>query len=135
MEQIEVCQEVWRRINNSKSVCPDIEIGQVLNVMIDIFVERNRSKSLTEAEKWALYYVEIVGECSITQIVREWSDKTPYYEVDKRDSDGYPLKREQSEFEKDQCLREKEMNKAIKNLVKFFLIAEDKKQNRIFRTK
>jgi hypothetical protein len=51
-------KELWKRITTPPSMCPDIEVGHVKELMCDILVDYNDS-DLTYEEKWILASIQI----------------------------------------------------------------------------
>ena len=73
--------ELWKKINNPRSACPDVEIGHVRQVMADILAEYNNS-NLSFEEKWILALITI-SPIAMLDIEFYWEDKSvDRYQID-----------------------------------------------------
>ena len=87
---MELLVELWKRIDKktAHSASPDIEIGFIRDLIVDMIAEEFYShySDLSETEKWILSLLEL-GPASLKSIKFEWENKTVKYEnnLDKYD--------------------------------------------------
>ena len=112
--------DLWNRINNSGSACPDIEIGRVKQLMADILAKYDKS-NLNCEEKW------IRALITISPI--EMSDIEFYYEY--KNFDRYRINFDRyrindfDELDKKTKKLKRTIKKSINSLVKKELILID----------
>jgi hypothetical protein len=123
-------QKLWKRIYRPKSGCPDVEVGHVLRVMVELLVDTNLLTDCgSEAENWALAYVTIMENAHPGDIRAGWTDTVPYY-LDERDEQGYPKPRPFEEYDADLSAKDSEMAQALRTLVAKGILVEDEEKLR-----
>jgi hypothetical protein len=124
-------RKLWKRIFRPSSGSPDVEVGHVLRVMVDLLVETNLQFGCgSEAANWAFAYVTVTDGAHPGDIRARWTDKIPYYS-DERDEHGYPKPRPFEEYDRDLQAADEEMAKALQEMrTKGILVEIDGKLTR-----
>lgn len=118
-------RKLWKRIFRPSSGSPDVEVGHVLRVMVDLLVETNLQFDCgSEAANWAFAYVTVTDGAHPGDIRAGWTDKIPYYS-DERDEHGYPKPRPFEEYDRDLQAADAEMAEALRTLVAQGILVED----------
>jgi hypothetical protein len=114
-------QQVWQRIYNPRSGCPDIEISRVLDVMVEILAPS--MPGLTDPEKRILARTAIEGEVHTSNFTMAARAMVDRYTGD-IDKDGYPVPREWSDVEADEEIKAAEALTAMTALKDRKLLVE-----------
>lgn len=118
-------KKIWGRIFRPTSGSPDVEVGHVLQVMVDVLVETGMLPDCGSPEaNWALAYVTITGGSHPGDIRAGWGDKVPYYS-DERDEHGYPKPRPFDQYDADLQAADGAMAKALREMQAKGLLVED----------
>ena len=72
---------LWARVYNPNSMYPDISLGKLLDVMVEILAEAD-TRDLTPNEKKVLARTEILGGCDRTNLVFSTTEDAPFLEYD-----------------------------------------------------
>ncbi|HDY68564.1 MAG TPA: hypothetical protein ENH85_12320 [Candidatus Scalindua sp.] len=90
--------ELWSRINNPRSACPDIETGHVRQLMADILAEHDQS-DLSYEEKWIRALV-MIAPTRMSSIEFYWEYKSvghdyeDFDELDRRTAEAKRIAKE-----------------------------------------
>lgn len=110
-------QQVWLRLYNPRSGCPDVELGHVLQVLADVLAGCGTLPDAgSPAANWAVAFVTITGGSSPLDLKVSWSDTVPYY-TDERDGNGYPVAKPFDQYDAEMAEKTREMTAALQALV------------------
>lgn len=128
MNNIELCKNIWERLYRPNSACPDVELGRVLEVMVDSLVGID---SMVEGcqhletleERWAVTYISVSGKSTQAEICILWAGRVPQYLQDPEG--GCPKARDWEEYERDVESQEALMKKALEGLIEQGVLREE----------
>jgi hypothetical protein len=89
MELTEAFQKIWARIDNPHSMCPDVEIGYVRQVLAEVLAEAlSQDPTLTqEVDRFVLGSI-LVAPITDSELSGTWRDSKHVYTETPRPEDG-----------------------------------------------
>jgi hypothetical protein len=74
MNSIELCQKIWNKINKPYSMCPDIEIGYVEQIMAELLSETLNIENALDKLLLAKILISPTSPTSFSNLVYFWSN-------------------------------------------------------------
>ena len=122
MNTTEAFKELWSKLYNPRSGCPDVSLEYVLISMVGILVDSTKLRD-SEIENWAVVMLSILGETTSLDIELAWSNKVPAY-VGKTYTDGMQLTTEYDDYYSKIQNEQNNMRNAIEKLLADEIIQE-----------
>lgn len=122
---LEAFHEVWNRLFNPRSGCPDVELGHVSDVMVDILIAAGKDDKLTPAQQWVFAKICLHpnDRNSPAGLGMSYADrKVERYVEGEKDEYGYPKRRDYEDIDRDQAALMVEAEEAALQLVEMGLL-------------
>jgi len=117
---LEGFQQLYSRLYNPKSGCPDVELGHVTDVMTDLLVEAGIAQSVEDpASQWVLANVTLFpGSSNPAWLAESYAERHVKRYVDgETDEQGYPKQRPYEDIDADETQLKTQAKTAISHLV------------------